>query len=147
MHPPVNRQTTPMRPFLAAILLPALLATACSKTNTSPGLVGVWKMVDYRVGSSVVAAPADSALIMYLWSNSRYLQVSAGAVMDSGIYMYDNIPTISNTGSQSSTLQFNSRKFLEGSPPFLVSLHRDTLSLSVNASDPPVYRYLRVSLF
>jgi hypothetical protein len=136
-----------MRPFLPAILLLTLLATACSKTNTSPGLVGVWKMVDYRIGSSVLTAPADSALIMYLWSNNRYLQVSAGAVVDSGVYMYDNIPLMSNTGPQSPTLQFNSRKFLEGSPPFLVSLHRDTLSLSVNASDPPVYRYLRVSLF
>jgi hypothetical protein len=136
-----------MRPFLVAILLLTLLATACSKTNTSPGLVGVWKMVDYRVGPTVLTAPADSALIMYLWSNNRYLQVSAGAVVDSGVYMYDNIPPMSNTGSQSPTLQFNSRKFLEGSVPFLVSLHQDTLSLSVNASDLPVYRYLRVSLF
>jgi hypothetical protein len=138
-----------MRPFLAAILLLTLLATACSKTNnnTSPALVGVWKMVDYRIGSSVLTAPADSALIMYLWSNNRYLQVSAGAVVDSGVYMYDNIPPMSNAGSQSPTLQFNSRKFLEGSVPFLISLHLDTLSLSVNASDPPVYRYLRVSLF
>ena len=136
-----------MRPFLGSILLLALLATACSKTNTSPGLVGVWKMVDYRIGSSVLTAPADSALIMYLWSNNRYLQVSAGAVMDSGVYMYDNIPPLSSTGSQSPTLQFNSRKVLESSPPFLVSLHRDTLGLSVNASDPPVYRYIRISLF
>jgi hypothetical protein len=136
-----------MRPFLVAILLLTLLATACSKTNTSPGLVGVWKMVDYRVGPTVLTAPADSALIMYLWSNNRYLQVSAGAVVDSGVYMYDNIPPMSNTGSQSPTLQFNSRKFLEGSVPFLVSLHQDTLSLSVNASDLPVYRYIRVSLF
>ena len=127
-----------MRPFLGSILLLALLATACSKTNTSPGLVGVWKMVDYRVGASVVATPADSALIMYLWSNNRYLQVSAGAVVDSGVYMYDNI---------SPTLQFNSRRFLEGSVPFLVTLHLDTLNLSVNASDPPIYRYIRVSLF
>jgi hypothetical protein len=136
-----------MRPFLGSLLLLALLATACSKTNTSPGLVGVWKMVDYRVGPSVVAAPADSALIMYLWSKNRYLNVSAGAVVDSGVYMYDNIPPMSNTGSQAPTLQFNSRKFLEGSVPFLVRLHLDTLSLSVNASDPPVYRYIRVSLF
>jgi hypothetical protein len=136
-----------MRPFLPAILLLTLLATACSKTNTSPGLVGVWKMVDYRVGPSVVAAPVDSALIMYLWSNNRYLNVSTGAVVDSGVYMYDNIPPMSNTGSQGPTLQFNSRKFLEGSVPFLVKLHLDTLSLSVNASDPPVYRYIRVSLF
>jgi hypothetical protein len=136
-----------MRPFLGSILLLALLATACNKTNTSPGIVGVWKMVDYRVGPSVVAAPADSALIMYLWSNNRYLEVSAGAVVDSGAYMYDNIPPMSNTGSQSPTLQFNSRKFLEGSAPFLVTMHRDTLSLSVSASDPPVYRYIRISLF
>ena len=136
-----------MRPFLPALVLLTLLATACSKTNTSPGIVGVWKMVDYRVGSSVVAAPADSALIMYLWSNNRYLNVSAGAVVDSGVYMYDNIPPMSNTGSQTPTLQFNSRKFLEGSPPFLVTVLRDTLSLSVNASDPPVYRYIKVSLF
>jgi hypothetical protein len=127
-----------MRPFLPAILLLTLLATACSKTNTSPGLVGVWKMVDYRVGPTVLTAPADSALIMYLWSNNRYLQVSAGAVVDSGVYMYDNI---------SPTLQFNSRRFLEGSVPFLVTLHLDTLNLSVNASDPPIYRYTRVSLF
>jgi hypothetical protein len=68
-------------------------------------------------------------------------------VVDSGVYMYDNIPPMSNTGPQSPTLQFNSRKFLEGSVPFLVSLHLDTLNLSVNASDPPVYRYLKVSLF
>ena len=127
-----------MRPFLPALVLLTLLATACSKTNTSPGIVGAWKMVDYRVDSSLVAAPADSALIMYLWSNNRYLQVSAGAVVDSGVYMYDNI---------SPTLQFNSRRFLEGSVPFLVTLHLDTLNLSVNASDPPIYRYTRVSLF
>jgi hypothetical protein len=136
-----------MRPFLPAIFLLTLLAMACSKTNTSPGLVGVWKMVDYRIGPTVLAAPADSALIMYLWSNNRYLEVSAGAVVDSGAYMYDNIPPMSNTGSQSPTLQFNSRKFLEGSAPFLVTMHRDTLSLSVSASDPPVYRYIRISLF
>ncbi len=136
-----------MRPLLGSILLLALLATACNKTNTSPGLVGAWKMVDYRAGSTVVAAPADSALVMYLFSNNRFLNVSAGAVVDSGVYMYDNIPPMSNTGSWSPTLQFNSRKFLEGSPPFLVTVHRDTLSLSVNASDRPVYRYLRISLF
>ena len=136
-----------MRPFLGSILLLALLATACNKTNTSPGIVGVWKMVDYRAGSSVVAAPADSALIMYLWSNNHYLNVSAGAVVDSGVYMYDNIPPMSNTGSQTPTLQFNSRKFLEGNPPFQVTLHLDTLGLSLNASDPPVYRYIRISLF
>jgi hypothetical protein len=147
MHQPVNKQTTPMRPFLGSILLLALLAAACNKTNTSPGLVGVWKMVDYRVGPTVVAAPADSALVMYLWSNNRYLNVSAGAFVDSGVYTYDNIPPMSSAGSQSPTLQFNSRKFLEGSAPFLVTVHRDTLSLSVNASDPPVYRYIRISLF
>ncbi len=147
MRPPVNRQTIPMRPLPGSLLLIALLATACNKTNTSPGVVGVWKMVDYRPGSTVVAAPADSALVMYLFSNNHFLNVSAGAVVDSGVYMYDNIPPMSNTGSWSPTLQFNSRKFLEGSPPFLVNVRLDTLNLSVNASDPPVYRYIKVSIF
>jgi hypothetical protein len=129
-----------MRPFLGFILLLTLLATACTKTNTSPGLVGVWKMVDYSQGSSgpAIAAPADSAVVMYLWSNNHYLQVSAGAVVDSGVYVYDNISPL---------LTLNSRKWLESSPPFLVSVHQDTLSLSANASGPPAYRYIRMSLF
>jgi len=129
-----------MRPFLGSILLLTLLATACTKTNTSPGLVGVWKMVDYSQGASgpAIAAPTDSAVVMYLWSNNHYLQVSAGAVVDSGVYVYDNISPL---------LTLNSRKWLESSPPFLVTVHMDTLSLSVNASGPPAYRYIRMSLF
>ena len=128
-----------MRPFLGSILLLTLLATACSKTNTSPGLIGVWKMVGYNQASTgPTAIPADSAVTLYLWSNNRYLQLSAGAVVDSGVYVYDNI---------SPMLTLNSRKWLESNPPFLVNVHQDTLSLYVNASDPPLYRYIRMKLF
>ena len=128
-----------MRPFLGSIFLLTLLATACSKTNTSPGLIGVWKMVGYNQASTgPTAIPADSAVTLYLWSNNRYLQLSAGAVVDSGVYVYDNI---------SPMLTLNSRKWLESNPPFLVNVHQDTLSLYVKASDPPLYRYIRMKLF
>jgi NAD(P)-dependent dehydrogenase (short-subunit alcohol dehydrogenase family) len=129
-----------MRPFLGSILLLTVLATACNKTNNSPGLVGVWKMVDYSQGPSnpAVAPPADSAVVMYLWSNNHYLERSAGAIVDSGVYVYDN---------NSPVLTLNSRKWLESSPPFLVNLHQDTLSLFVNASEAPAFRYVRISLF
>lgn len=128
-----------MRPILGSILLLTLLATACSKTNSSPGLIGAWKMVGYNQGpTGPTAVPADSAVTLYLWSNNRYLQVSAGAVVDSGVYVYDNI---------SPMLMLNSRKWLEPNPPFLVNVHQDTLSLSVNASDPPLYQYIRMKLF
>jgi hypothetical protein len=128
-----------MRPFLGSILLLTLLATACSKTNSSPGLIGAWKMVGYNPGpTGPTAVPADSAVTLYLWSNNRYLQTSAGAVVDSGVYVYDNI---------SPMLMLNSRKWLESNPPFLVNVHQDTLSLSVNASDPPLYQYIRMKLF
>jgi hypothetical protein len=129
-----------MRPFLGSILLLTLLATACNKTNNSPGLVGVWKMVDYSQGPSnpAIAPPPDSAVVMYLWSNNHYLERSAGAIVDSGVYVYDN---------NSPVLTLNSRKWLESSPPFLVNLHQDTLSLFVNASEAPAFRYVRISLF
>ena len=98
-----------MRPILGSILLLTLLATACSKTNSSPGLIGAWKMVGYNQGpTGPTAVPADSAVTLYLWSNNRYLQVSAGAVVDSGVYVYDNI---------SPMLMLNSRKWLEPNPP------------------------------
>ena len=128
-----------MRPLLGFILLLTLLATACSKTNSSPGLIGVWKMVGYSQGpTGPTAVPADSAVTLYLWSNNHYRQVTAGAVVDSGVYVYDNI---------SPMLMLNSRKWLESNPPFLVNVHQDTLSLSVNASDPPLYQYIRMKLF
>jgi hypothetical protein len=129
-----------MRPFLGSIGLLILLATAaCNKTNSSPGLIGAWKMVGYNQGATgSTAVPADSAVTLYLWSNNRYLQVSAGAVVDSGVYVYDNF---------SPMLTLNSRKWLESSPPFLVNVHQDTLSLSTNASDPPLYQYIRMKLF
>jgi hypothetical protein len=128
-----------MRPFPGSILLLTLLATACSKTNSSPGLVGVWKMVGYNQGpTGPTVVPADSAVTLYLWSNNRYLQTSAGAVVDSGVYVYNNI---------SPMLMLNSHKWLESNPPFLVNVHQDTLSLSVNASDPPLYQYIRMKLF
>ncbi len=129
-----------MRPFLGSILLLALLPTACNKTNSSPGLIGAWKMVDYSQdgSNSAVAPPGDTAVLMYLFSNNRYLEVSAGSVVDSGVYVYDNI---------SPMLILNSRKWLETSPPFLVNLDRDTLSLSVNAGQRQVFRYIRMSVF
>jgi hypothetical protein len=129
-----------MRPFLGSIFLFVLLATACNKTNSSPGLIGAWKMVDFSQGQSgpAVAPPADSTVVMYLFSNNRYREISAGAVVDSGAYVYDNI---------SPMLILNSRKWLESSPPFLVNLHRDTLCLSVDASGAPTFRYVRMSLF
>jgi hypothetical protein len=129
-----------MRPFLASILFLTLLSTACSKTNSTPSIVGAWKMIDYSQGPTLpaVVPPADSTVIMYLWSDNRYRESVAGAIVDSGVYVYDNV---------SPALRFNSRKWLESSPLLQINLKGDTLSLLVTPSQFPALRYVRISLY